>query len=387
MRRPLALAWLYYFFYYGAFGCYVPFLTLYFEQAGLNGRAIGLLAALPPLVQLTAGPVWGALGDRFAIHRRLLPLATLGPIIPALLMLTTTNVAALTALVLVGGLFTAPILLLIDSAVLDMVRGTHYSYGKIRVGGSIGYTLFTLVMGYVLKAQGIHWLFYGYGAGLLVAGVLAIGLPARRQVWQAASFGSSVGKLLRQRPLVLFLIGSFLVAVALQASFSFYPLRLVALGGDPVWVGLSGVIGAVCEMPVLFYSGAIFRRWGVRPVVAASYVLFAVRWTILALAVSPVVVLATAAFNGVTFTPYMAGGILYVEQHTPPGLHATAQGLLAAVTFGLGSAVGALGGGVLFDAIGAQGLFGVGAAVTVVAVGFVVLSGRASTAAAGMRAA
>ena len=95
-----------------------------------------------------------------------------------------------------------------------------------------------------------------------------------------------------------------------------------------------------------------------QPTVAASYLLFALRWAILALAVSPVLVLATAALNGVTFTPYMAGGILYVEKHTPPGLHATAQGLLAAVTFGLGAAVGALGGGVLFDAVGPQGLSG-----------------------------
>ncbi len=382
MRRPLGLAWLYYFFLFGALGCYIPFLTLYFEQAGLNGRAIGLLAALPPLVQLTAGPVWGALGDRFAIHRRLLPLATLGPIVPSLLMLTTHNVAALTGLVLAGGLFTAPLLLLIDSAVLDMVRGTHYSYGRIRLGGSIGYTLFTWLMGYLLKAQGLHWLFYGYSAGLLVAGLLALGLPARKQVWQAASFGASVGQLLRQRPLAMFLVGSFLTAAAMQGVFSFYPLRLVALGGDPVWIGLSGVMAAGSEMPVLFFSSALFRRLGVRPAVTASYLLYAVRWSILALAVSPLAVLLTSALNGVTFAPYMAGGILYVEQHTPPGLHATAQGLLAAVTFGLGAAVGALVGGMLYDAIGPQGLFGVGTAVTVVAAGFVVLAGGAKPTAA-----
>ena len=339
MRRPLTLAWLYYFFYFGAFGCYIPFLTLYFEQAGLNGRAIGLLAALPPLVQLGLGPAWGALGDRFAIHRRLLPLATLGPIIPSLLMLTTHNVGALTALVIVAGLFTAPILLLIDSAVLDMVRGTPYSYGKIRVGGSIGYTVGTWIMGYILKAQGLNWLFYGYAAGLLVAGLLAFGLPARRQVVKPEAFWTGFGQLVRQRRLLLFLVGSFLVAVALQASFSFYPLRLVALGGDEVWVGLSGVIAAVAEMPVLFYSHAIFRRLGVWPAVAAAYVLFALRWGILAVTGSALVVLLTTALNAVTFTPYMAGGIQYVEQHTPPGLHATAQGLLAAITFGTRNAV------------------------------------------------
>ena len=70
----------------------------------------------------------------------------------------------------------------------------------------------------------------------------------------------------------------------------------------------------------------------------------------------------------------LANGLTYLQNQT-------AQGLLAAVTFGLGSAVGALGGGVLYDAIGPQRLFGLCAAATVLAAGFVVLAGRATPAA------
>ena len=380
MRRPLTLAWLYYFFYFGSFGCYIPFISLYFKQAGLNGRAIGLLAALPPLVQLAIGPVWGAVGDRYHLHRQLLPIATLGPIIPALLMLTTHNVVVLSGLVVLAALFAAPIQLLIDSAVLDMVRGTRYAYGNIRIGGSIGYTLFTWLMGYVVTVGGLQWLFYGYAAGLLVAGLLALWLPGRQQVAAPHSFRRGVGQLLRQRQLALFLVGCFLVAAALQGVFSFYPLQLVALGGDPYWVGLSGVIGAVAEMPILFYFGPISRRLGVERAVAAGYLFFALRWTILALTVSPLVALLTSLMNGITFTPYFAGGILYVEKQTPPGLHATAQALLASTTFGLGAAVGAFGGGLLYDATGAPGLFWVSVGMAIMATGFVVLAARATPA-------
>ena len=40
----------------GAGGIYLPFTNIYFVHLGLNGREIGLLAALQPLMTLTVAP-------------------------------------------------------------------------------------------------------------------------------------------------------------------------------------------------------------------------------------------------------------------------------------------------------------------------------------------
>lgn len=368
LNKPLVLARAFYFFYFGAVGCYVPFINLYFRAAGLSGLAIGVLAALPPLILLAAGPLWGVVGDRFRIHRYLLPLATLGPIVPVLLMAQTRSLAGLATLVAWAALFVAPIVPLIDSAVLDLLHETGVSYGKIRVWGSVGYSVATWIMGLVLSRGGLGLMFVAYALMLGMSGVLALWLPARRLAWKV-SFGASLRQMLRQRPLRLFLIGSFLIGATLQAAYSFYPLYLQALGGNSTWVGLGGALSAITETPVVFFSALMFRWVGVRGSVILSYLMFAVRWAILALVRAPLPALLTNGLHGVTFAPFLVGSIAYVQAHTPPGLSATSQGLFTAAAFGLGAAAGALGGGWLYDQLGPSSLFGIAALVALAAMG------------------
>jgi PPP family 3-phenylpropionic acid transporter len=373
--QPLVWARAFYFCYFAAIGCYVPFINLYFQSIGLSGSAIGALAAMPPLILLVASPLWGALGDRFHVHRFLLPLATLGPVIPVLLMTRTESYSGLALLVLWAALFVAPIVPLIDSATLDLLAGTNQAYGQVRVWGSIGFTVATWVMGFVLNQASLTVLFYAYALMLSLAGLLAFGLPARRQSWQV-SYRASLRAMLRQRSLALFLAGSFLIGATLQAAYSFYPLYLLSLGGNPAWVGLGSALSALTETPVVFFSGLLFRWVGVRGSVILSYAMFSLRWGILALARAPLPALLTNAMHGVTFAPFLVGSIAYVQQHTPPGLAATSQALYTAAAFGLGAAAGALGGGWLYDNLGPAGLFGVTSVTALVAMLCVALAGR-----------
>jgi PPP family 3-phenylpropionic acid transporter len=255
--------------------------------------------------------------------------------------------------------FNSPVVPLIDSAVLDLVAGTGETYGRIRVWGSIGFTLITWLVGLVLREQGLNWLFYSYAGLLTAAAFAALGLPARRQSW-AASFGASLGRLLRQRPLLLFLAGSFLTGSALQTSYSFFPLYLQRLGGDAAWVGAAGAISALSEMPVIFFSSRLFQSLGVAGALALGHLAFAVRWWLLSGLRAPALALATQAMHGLSFGPFLTAGIAFVEERTPPGMHATAQSLLTAMAFGLGAAAGALGGGWLYDTVGPARMFAVG---------------------------
>jgi PPP family 3-phenylpropionic acid transporter len=373
-QRPLRLAAVYYFFYFGAAGIYLPFINLYFDKVGLSGSAIGALAALPPILGFGAGPLWGALGDRFHIHRRLLPIATLGAILPTLLILRANNAISLAVLVGIAALFSGPVVGLIDSAVLDLVHGTPRTYGAIRWWGSLGFTIFTWATGYILKLFGLEWMFYGYAVLLAVAGSLAIGLPARRQVWRL-SYRDSLRQLLRQRQLFLFMCATFLIGATLAASYAFFPLHMIELGANPAWLGLAAALAAGSEMPVMFFSTSIFKRFGLRSSLVLSCLLFALRWGTLAVVTTPVPALITSVVHGLTFGIFLTGGVAYVETRTPAGLHATAQGLFNATLFGFGSALGALGGGFLYDVLGARGLFGVTAITALIAVGFVLAAG------------
>jgi PPP family 3-phenylpropionic acid transporter len=315
------------------------------------------------------------LGDRFHIHRRLLPIAAFGAIVPTLLYLRAHDAVSLAVLVAVAAIFSGPVVGLIDSAVLDLVQGTARTYGAIRWWGSLGFTIFTWLTGYVLKLFGLEWMFFGYAILLALAGVVALGLPARRQVWHL-SYRASLRQLVRQRPLLLFMCATFLIGATLAASYAFYPLFMISLGANPAWLGLAAAIAAATEMPVLFFSGRIFKRFGLRNSLALACLLFVLRWGTLALVTTPVPGLLTSLVHGLTFGIFLTGGVAYVETRTPAGLHATAQGLFNAIFFGFGAALGALGGGILYDALGARGLFGTTAITALIAVAFVYLAGE-----------
>jgi predicted MFS family arabinose efflux permease len=63
-----------------------------------------------------------------------------------------------------------------------------------------------------------------------------------------------------------------------------------------------------------------------------------------------------------------------MKKHSPPGLEATGQSLFNAAAYGLGSAVGALGSGWLYDHFGAPRLFLFTSACCVVGLGILVVA-------------
>lgn len=68
---PLSPTTAYYFFYFGAGVCLLPYVNLlvFQEAAGLGPRQIGALAALRPWVSAPASFAWSALADAKRAHR------------------------------------------------------------------------------------------------------------------------------------------------------------------------------------------------------------------------------------------------------------------------------------------------------------------------------
>lgn len=361
--RALFLARAYYFFYFGAIGCYSLYVNLYFEARGLGGGAIGLLAAVPSVMLVLSGPVWGALADRFHRQRVLLPLVTLAPIAPILWVGQAETLGWLAVGVAVASLFSTATGPLIDSAVLDLVAGTAHSFGRIRVWGSFGFILASPVIGALLRPDHLAPIFIGYAVCMAAAGAAAVGLPPRRRVLRT-SYGAGLRQLLAQPALVMFLAASFLIGAATNSAFTFFPLHLQHLGAPTALIGAASALAAVTEIPALFLAQQLLRRLSARGSVVLGAAVYAVRWAVVACVAGPLPAMLTQVLHGLSFGLFLVGGVAYVDERTPPGLSATAQAVFTATQWGLGAAVGAAAGGWLFEKLGAAGFFLTAAAVT-----------------------
>jgi PPP family 3-phenylpropionic acid transporter len=137
--NPRVRASLFYLFYFAAGGALIPFLNLYYQEVGMSTRQIGVLAALPTITVLAAGPFWGLMADAFHLHKRLLPLLTFGVMLPVAGLMFAQGFATLAVLVLLFAGLNASIILLADNAVLNMLGDDRADYGRLRLWGAVGF--------------------------------------------------------------------------------------------------------------------------------------------------------------------------------------------------------------------------------------------------------
>ena len=69
VNRKLLLSKLFYFCFFSAWGSLLPYLALYFKQLLLTPSQVGIIMGLKPFVNFLATPVWGAVVDKFHIHK------------------------------------------------------------------------------------------------------------------------------------------------------------------------------------------------------------------------------------------------------------------------------------------------------------------------------
>jgi PPP family 3-phenylpropionic acid transporter len=276
---------------------------------------------------------------------------------PTLAIAFTRQFAFIAGLATLAALFSAPLIPLIDSAVLDLVEGTSHSFGSLRAWGTPGFILMVFGAGYLLTYTGLAALFYIYAALFALAGIAAWWLPARRHKMETGAFGRGLGQLLRQPSLVLFLISAFLGGIAFTGYTTFFGVVLQDRGASLIMISLANIIAAVSEFPMLLFSAVVLRRLGNRGTLIMGFAVYAFRWGVMALTRLPLVALLTQGLHGVSWAPVMLGSVAYVKTHSPRGLEATGQSLLSASAAGVGAVTGALGSGWLYDHLGAGWLF------------------------------
>ena len=375
IERRLLAPKAFYFCFYAAGACLVPFIPLYYRAVGLSGAQIGLLAGLAPIVTWFAAPLWGAIADATHRHRAVLSVTILGTLATILLLSRATNLLWLLPIVAAYALFSAPIMPLVDNSVMALLGERSALYGRQRVWGAIGWGIAGYAAGFLVEGWGIGFAFYGYlalmGIGLLVSSQLAI-----RPVSIAQPFWQGVGTLVRNRPLMVFLITVLFASMGSSVVHGYLFLFMADLGASERLMGLSLTVSTLSEMPVFFFSGWLLRKVGARGLLLLALGAYVVR--LLAYTFMPDVwyVLPINLLHGLTFSAMWVAGVSYANQVAPKGLGATAQGLLTGVSMGLGAASGALLGGLMYDSLGPVTLYRAAAVWVAVGLVFFWVAGR-----------
>ncbi|MBP6786158.1 MAG: MFS transporter [Candidatus Promineofilum sp.] len=348
----------FYFFYYAALACLVPFMSLYYQEKGLNGTQIGILAGTIPLVTWFSAPFWGGIADARKRHRAVLLLAVAGLWAAVLALYFARNFSGMLATVVLYAFFVGPIVPLVDNAVLTLLGDNKSGYGRVRLWGSIGWGLASSLLGPILERAGLSWSFYGFLGFMAVNFVVATRLPMRITAeGTRPAYRAGLGVLARNGRFLLLLLSSLVFGMTLGVLLSYQFLFLDELGAGRALMAWSLTTSTLSEIPFWFVSAALLRRFGTSRMIAFALAVATLRNLAMGALVNPWWALPINLLHGPSFAVLWAAGVADADAAAPPGLGATAQGLFSGMMFGLGSALGGFLGGPAYEAIGFAALF------------------------------
>ena len=239
-------------------------------------------------------------------------------------------------------------------------KGIPARYGWPRGVGSISYALLAWLLGTLMERYTPNIILPVF-LGLCVASLVALLLmpdPGPRKIKEQQAADISLSQMLRSNPtLILLLFACILSGMGLCAG-STYLIRVVErLGGTSQQLGLAMFIQSGVELPMMFASGWLLKRFSPRGLLTLSFFACCIKILLLTLASSMFLLYLAMILSLFCFGIYGFASVLFVNSITKDQEKVRAQSLLSlCYTGGLGGILGNLLSGLLIGTIGLTNL-------------------------------
>lgn len=365
MRLPLRLSG-FYFAHFAHIGIFVAYFPVYLAWRGLGAVEIAWVLALPQLARIVAPAAWGWLADRTGARRGIVVFCCAAALGGFALLPLAQSLAAIAWLVAATSLLSAGALPLVEALTLGSLAGQPGRYGPIRVWGSLGFIATVLAGGAWLDLQPARTLPLGLVAFAAVAFAIALFLPRGSRGVEREH-----APLAWTPAMAAVLAAGFCMSAAHGTLYAFLTLHLQREGYSGSVIGALWTLGVVAEIVVFVFLPALFRRLALSAILAASFLLAALRFLALGwLAGVLAVVLLAQLLHAASFGSFHAASVAAVHRLFPEAAQARGQALFSGATYGAGGAAGALAAGWAWEAAGPGFAFSLSALIGLVGLYF-----------------
>lgn len=322
------------------FGVVTPYLQVVLTRRGYSPQEVGIIQGVLSVMAVLAPPLWGMLADRRGA--RLALLITALAAIPAFqLYAFCEGLAGALAVTILFGLFFLPQISLTDGCMFRYLKTNPGNYGTIRVAGSLGFVCTVLVLE-AISITGPKLIPIAMG-GFAICGLFFAGfiwrLPRIEPEHELRTPQPFTWAPLLTRAVLVFTLAAFLGRIAMMAYYHFFSLYLEAQFGV-TRPGFLWVLGSFCEIPIIWYSSRIIRRFGVRWLFALGLLGVALR--LLGMSIAPSIwwIVPLQVLHALTYGACHCASVTFISRAAPAHMASSAQTIFSAVTIGLGGIVG-----------------------------------------------
>lgn len=164
--------------------------------------------------------------------------------------------------------------------------GIKLNFGLSRGFGSISFAAVSAVIGKALNQAAPSILPLFYIIAFICLGIMFLSLPVKKQSSeekQVQEQALPLGKfVVTYRKYMMFLLGSGLIMIFLQATGCYFTYQIIAsLGGGTTEQGYALAIAAMVELPAMVLSSVVVKKWSAKWVLRAAALFFIIKFIIL----------------------------------------------------------------------------------------------------------
>jgi PPP family 3-phenylpropionic acid transporter len=355
-----------------AFAVITPYLSIMVRDLGYSPVWVGILLGIFEGSAIAGPFFFGYLADKTGNFRSPLIASCILPALtafPLVLWIHPIVSAVLLAALAFGFRSTSSLL----DAITTVRIGKSGDYGKIRVCGSLSFIVFVLFLQWTpfLKPNSAKNIAFWIVVTSLVTIFYLFSLPRDLFASVEHEHEKNNDKEKGIPLLSVYFIGGFAIIFicrfAMSSVYTYFPLYLTE---KLQWnaVGIMFALSSAAEVPFMFISVKLLRRFGALPLLALSAGGITLRLLLWAIFPYKPVVIAAQLLHSLCYGIYHPAAVQFISSVFPAEKRGIGMPVYLALGSGLPALIGNMTGGVIVEAAGYRPLFAVYACISAAAV-------------------
>ena len=351
--------YLFYFILYLSWSAVFSLHTIYMNEViGLDLKTIGLLLSSIPLIHLAFQPIWGAVADATQKPKHVLSVLVLFTAASAFAITLTSGQGIFVLLFILYSAFLCGQGPLSDAMAVDFVKkSSKRSFGGIRVWGSAGYAVGAYIASALALKYGLAWIFYIAIAGFLLSSGVVFLLDKTPVRTDKGNYKEAIKVLIKDGRYVFVLCYGFLLVGSFFGVDQYLSLYTRSRGLDVGVIGMITFIAVCVEMPLIFSSRRMVKRFGAMPLLVLVNLMSIVRLLYLSTSTHITGFIIGGVLRGLIVGIFIPLFIELISEISPSSVLNSAVALYTAISTGIAVFVFAYIGSLIADHFGYATLF------------------------------
>jgi len=355
--------------FWGTIGIFGPFIYVYLQRQGITSQEIGILSMTLPICTLVVSPLVSRAADRRNMRVPMMAVLALLYAVGLYALNLSSSFIPVLIILMLANIVRGPIEPIANSIIVRMSSHYQFNFGRVRIAGSIVFTLTAIGLGALWQVVGFAWMFTAAAVLMLLVSVVTLLLDDTTPPQVPTGEKSGFTLIFKDWILLVILASSFMVGAAITMNSTFNGIYVDQIHAGELAMGMIMGVAAIGEIPSMEFGARIINRLGDFNALLLSYILMAVGIGMFGFFTNPWGLYLASFLRGVGYGLFFIASVIVIDRRAPSYLSSTYQSVSMSVAWGLAPLLSGLVCGWMYDSLGPKGYFlSTGAVVLLAAV-------------------